>query len=174
VRAELHFREGDTAAAARVCAEQLAWLEGKPSVWWHGLRAIIQARLALAVLADGDKDRCRTLLADALRTASDWVELPALADVIDAIAVLAQHPARPCRSGDPVEREERAKLAATLLGAAHAVRGCFDEGSLDASAARESVRTLLGPDTFEAGYERGRALSQDDAVTLAASTVANP
>jgi len=33
VRAELHFRVGDTAAAARVCAEQLAWLDGKPSVW---------------------------------------------------------------------------------------------------------------------------------------------
>ncbi len=79
VRAELHFRVGDTAAAARVCAEQLAWLDGKPSVWWHGLRAVLQARLALAVLVDGDKDRCRVLLADALRTASDWVELPALA-----------------------------------------------------------------------------------------------
>jgi predicted ATPase/DNA-binding SARP family transcriptional activator len=159
VRAELHFREGDTAATARVCAEQLAWLEGRPSVWWHGLRAVIQARLALAVLADGDNDRCRALLADALRTASDWVELPALADVIDAIAVLSQ---------------DSAQLAATLLGAAHSIRGCFDEGSLDSPATRDSVRTLLGPDEFEAAYERGRALSQDDAVSLAAGTVANP
>ena len=55
----------------RVCAEQLAWLDGEPSVWWHGLRAVLQARLALAVLADGDEDRCRALLADALRIASD-------------------------------------------------------------------------------------------------------
>ena len=39
VRAELYFREGDTAAAARMCAEQLAWLEDKQSVWWDGLRA---------------------------------------------------------------------------------------------------------------------------------------
>ena len=159
MRAELHFREGDTAAAARVCAEQLAWLEGKQSAWWHGLRGVIQARLALAVLADGDKDRCRALLADALRTASDWVELPPLADVIDAIAVLTQ---------------DSPQLAATLLGAAHSVRGCFDEGSLDAPAARESVRSRLGPDGFEAAYERGRALSQDDAVALAASAVASP
>ena len=157
VRAELHFREGDTAATARVCAEQLAWLEGRPSVWWHGLRAVIQARLALAVLADGDNDRCRALLADALRTASDWVELPALADVIDAIAVLSQ---------------DSAQLAATLLGAAHSIRGCFDEGSLDSPAARDSARTLLGPDEFETAYERGRALSQDDAVAFAAGTVA--
>ena len=174
VRAELQFREGDTAAAATVCAEQLAWLESKPSVWWHGLRAVIQARLALAVLADGDNDRCRGLLADALRTASDWVELPALADVIDAIAVLAQDSAQPGRPGDPVEREKRAKLAATLLGAAHSVRGCFDEGSLDAPAVRDSVRTALGPGEFGAAYERGRVLPQDDAVALAASAVANP
>jgi hypothetical protein len=53
------------------------------------------------VLADGDNDRCRGLLADALRTASDWVELPPLADVIDVIAVLAQDSAQPGRPGDP-------------------------------------------------------------------------
>lgn len=68
----------------------------------------------------------------------------ALADVIDAIAVLTQDSAQPGRPGDLVNREERAKLAATLLGAAHSVRGCFDEGSLDAPAARESARSLLG------------------------------
>ena len=51
--------------------DRLAWLDGEPSVWWHGLCAVLQARLALAVLADGDEDRCRALLADALRTASD-------------------------------------------------------------------------------------------------------
>ncbi len=86
--------------------------------------------------------------------------------MIDAIAALTLASARSGRPGDPVKREERAKLA-TLLGAAHTVRGCFDEGSLDAPAARESVRTLHGPDEFEAAYERGRALCQDDAVALA-------
>jgi DNA-binding SARP family transcriptional activator len=38
----------------------------------------------------------------------------------------------------------------------------------------EAVRTRLGPDEFQAAYEHGRALSQDDAVALAASTVAHP
>ena len=70
--------------------------------------------------------------------------------------------------------QDSAQLAATLLGAAHSLRGCFDEGSLAAPAARESVRTQLGPDEFDAAYGRGRALSQDDAAALAASTVANP
>jgi hypothetical protein len=161
VRAELLYREGDTAAAGRICAGLLAVLEDKQSSWWLGVQAIIQARLALVALADGDEARCRALLAEALRTASSWVELPPVADVIDAIAVLAQ------RSG------ECGTAAATLLGAAHAVRGCFDEGSLDASAVRDAARTLLGADEFEAAYERGRCLSRDDALALAASAVAN-
>jgi hypothetical protein len=63
---------------------------------------------------------------------------------------------------------------ATLLGAAHAVRGCFDEGSLDAPAVRDAARARLGADEFEAAYERGRGLPRDDALALAASAVANP
>jgi predicted ATPase/DNA-binding SARP family transcriptional activator len=162
VRAELLYREGDTAAAGRICGVLLAQLEEKQSSWWFGVQAIIQARLALVTLADGDEARCRTLLAAALQTATSWVELPPVADVIDAIAVLAQH------SG------EGATAAATLLGAAHAVRGCFDEGSLDAPAVRDAARARLGADEFEAAYERGRRLPRDDAFALAASAVANP
>ncbi len=137
------------------------------------------------MLADGDEARCRALLADALRAASDWVELPALAEVIDAIAVLALHPASPGDSASspasagpraPASAgpREGATLAATLLGAAHSVRGCFDEGSLDAPAARDAVRARLGEAEFSDAYEDGRALAQDDAVALAASTVASP
>jgi ATP/maltotriose-dependent transcriptional regulator MalT len=156
IGAELLFREGDTGAAGRLCAEQLAWLDGKQSAWWHGTRAVVLVRLAMIALADGDRDRSRALLADALRTASDWVELPAIADVVDAIAGYSA---------------ECATLAATLLGAAHSIRGCFDEGSLDAPAVRDSLRARLGPDEFEAAYERGRALARDDALSLAAGAV---
>ncbi len=161
VRTELLHREGDTAAAGSICADLLARLEEKHSFWWFGVLAMIQARLALIVLEGGDEARCRALLAAALQTATSWVERPPAADVIDAIAVLAQ------RSGE-------CATAATLLGAAHAVRGCFDEGSLDAPAVRDAARTLLGADEFEAAYERGRCLSRDDALALAASAVANP
>ena len=162
VRAELLYREGDTAAARRICARLLAQLEEKQSSWLYGVQAIIQARLALSALADGNRTRCRALLAEALRIATSWVELPPLADVIDAIAVLAQH------SGGC------ATAVATLLGAAHAVRGCFDEGSLDAPAVRDAARAVLGADEFGAAYERGRSLPRDDALALAASAVANP
>jgi hypothetical protein len=64
-------------------------------------------------------------------------------------------------------------LSTTLLGAAHSVRGCFDEGSLDAPATRDAVRAVLGPDEFQVAYEHGRALARDDALALAASAVAN-
>ncbi len=176
VRAELHWREGDASATISQCLDLLAWLKSKQSDWWDGMLAIVQSRLALAVLADGDEARCRALLADALQTAAHWVERPALADVIDAIAVLVRQDSG---SGDdrgrqdPVECVRRAKLAATLLGASHSIRGCFDEGSLDAPAARDAVRARLGADGFEAAYQRGRALGRDDALALAAGAVAN-
>jgi hypothetical protein len=162
IRAELLYREGDTAAAGRICAGLLVQLEERQSQWWVGVQGTIQARLALTALADGDEARCRTLLAEALRTAASWVELPPVADVIDSIAVLALH------SGQCATR------VATLLGAAHAVRGCFDEGGLDAPAVRDAVRAALGADQFGAAYERGHSLPRDDALALAASAVANP
>jgi predicted ATPase/DNA-binding SARP family transcriptional activator len=161
VRAELHAREGDADAAARQCEKVLSWLERKPSPWWQGFRALTQARLALVVLADGDEPRSRALLATALRDASEWVELPALAEVTDAIATYCLRRTAPL-----------APLAATLLGAAHTIRGTFDEGGLDAPAAREAARGLLGAAAFEAAYQRGRALPRDEALALAASTVA--
>jgi hypothetical protein len=59
-----------------------------------------------------------------------------------------------------------------LLGAAHTIRGAFDEGSLDAPAARDAVRGLLGPAAFQAAYQRGRALDRDGALALARGAVA--
>jgi predicted ATPase len=167
VRTDLHWREGDLAAAARNCAKVLAWLDQKPPPWWDGMRAQLQARLALVVLRDGDEARCRELLAAALRTAADWLERPALAAVIDAIAVVAFRADR--TAGSP----KRAVLAATLLGAAHTIRGAFDEGSLDAPGARDAARGLLGPAAFQAAYERGRALAHDEALALASGALAS-
>jgi predicted ATPase/DNA-binding SARP family transcriptional activator len=160
VRAELHCREGNGSAAARCCTEALAWLEQKRSRWWNGMRAELHARQAMVALQDQDEARCRVQLAAALRAAADWVERPALATVVDAVAVLALR--------------ADATLAATLLGAAHAIRGAFDESSLDAPAARDAARDALGAAEFEAAYDRGRALSRDAAVALASAAVADP
>jgi predicted ATPase len=167
VRAELHCREGNLAAAARNCERVLAWVDGQSSPWWDGMRAHLRARAALVVLAEGDEARCRALLAAALGAAADWVERPALAAVLDAIAVFVLH-----GSSDP--DRGRATLAATLLGAGHTIRGAFDEGSLDAPGARDAARGLLGEAGLDAAYERGRALGRDETLALASGAVGLP
>jgi predicted ATPase/DNA-binding SARP family transcriptional activator len=162
VRAELHVAEGEPGTAARQCEKVLSGLDSRQSVWWQGFRGLTQARLALLV-AEEDEERGRTLLATALRDASEWVELPPLAGVLDAVAVFALR-----APGPPAGR---ARLAATLLGGAHAVRGGFDEASLDAPAVRTAALGLLGPAGFEAAYQHGRELGHEDLLALAAGVV---
>jgi hypothetical protein len=113
-------------------------------------------------VADGHEERGRAQLATALDEASQWVEVPVLAAVIDAIAVIASRDAGHAEAG------------ASLLGAAHTIRGCFDEGSLDAPAARDILRARLGPDSFGTAYERGRGLPREEILSLAAGFLAVP
>jgi hypothetical protein len=119
----------------------------------------------MVVLREGDQRRCGEVLAAALCTAADWLERPALAAVIDAIAGFA------LQADGPAGSREQSVLAAILLGAAHTIRGAFDEGSLDAPSARDAARGLLGPAAFQDAYERGRAAGRDEALTLARGAV---
>jgi hypothetical protein len=155
--AELAWREGDLPRARRCCEEALAGLAEKSTVWWQSMHTVVLTRLAMTSLATGDADRCRELLARALRMATGWVERPSLAAVLDATAVLAER--------------DNAELAATLLGAAHSIRGAFDESSLDAPAVRAAARDALGRDSFDAAYRRGRELGYDDALALASEVL---
>jgi tetratricopeptide (TPR) repeat protein len=168
VRAELYWQQGDLTAAAASCTKVLAWLDEKQSPWWDGMHAQLLARLAMVVLRQGDQTRCRELLTSALGTAAAWVERPALADVVDAIAAFVL---RPVGSAWP---SENAALAATLLGAAHTIRGAFDESNLDSPAAREAARGALGEAGFDAAYERGRALGGDERIAAARGALAGP
>jgi hypothetical protein len=61
-----------------------------------------------------------------------------------------------------------------LPGAAHGIRGCFDESSLDAPAAREALRARLGPGSFQAAYDRGRSLPREEVLAVAGGVVAEP
>jgi predicted ATPase/DNA-binding SARP family transcriptional activator len=168
VRAELHWQQGDLTAAAASCTKVLAWLDEKQSPWWDGMRAQLVARLAMVVLRQGDQTRCRELLTSALGTAAAWVERPALADVFDAIAVFV------LRSVGSAGPTENAAPAAALLGAAHTIRGAFDEASLDAPGARAAARGVLGEAGFDAAYERGRALDGDQGIAAAQDALAGP
>jgi predicted ATPase len=157
MRAELAWLEGDYAEAARCCEAVLTTIAPNQARWWQPLRAQVKSRLALAVLKQGDQERCHALLNEALDAAASWSEHPALAVVLDACAVYVLHRAA----------SDDAARAARLLGAAHAIRGAFDESSLDAPPAREAARTTLGPQAFDAAYESSRALAYDQAIALA-------
>jgi hypothetical protein len=76
---------------------------------------------------------------------------------------------REARSGsaDTSSETAGAQRAATLLGAAHSIRDIFDQSSLDAPDARDAARLALGDAAFDDAYQRGRALSYDDALALA-------
>ncbi|HEY7260623.1 MAG TPA: BTAD domain-containing putative transcriptional regulator [Trebonia sp.] len=160
IGAEVDWRAGDMAAAARRCEAVLAAVanrDHKDAAWWVSLRAQAQARLALVMLETGeDPGRVPDLLAAALPAAAGWVENPPLAAAIDAVAAFV------------VSQDGDLEVAATLLGAGHTVRGAFDESSLVAPRVRETASRALGDAAYAAAYARGRELSRETAVTLAA------
>jgi len=58
-------------------------------------------------------------------------------------------------------------LSARFLGTAAAIRGAFDESSLDAPSARSLARESLGPEAFAAAYASGATATYDSAVAMA-------
>jgi predicted ATPase len=168
MRTELAWREGDPAAVVTSCEEVLTAFDAYQAIWWEPLRARIRARLAMAVLAQGDDARCRELLTAALDAAAQWTEHPPLAAVLDACATYLLHPATPTAI-----MADRAELAARLLGAAHAVRGAFDESSLDAPQARDAARDALGQAAFDAAYRSAADSTYRSAIDLARAALSS-
>jgi hypothetical protein len=177
MRAEIAWRAGDLDDVTRCCAEVLDGLKTVKAAWWQGLRAQVKARQALVAHVIGNPERARQLLHEALNAAKDWVERPPLAVVIDTAAAYVATGGPACPVCTPIQRAcpgggpglppaEAAERAATLLGAAHAVRGSFDEGDADAPRVRAAVREVLGAGVFEDAYRRGRDLAQEDAIAL--------
>jgi hypothetical protein len=164
MRGEIAWRAGDMAEVTRACTEVLDGIQGHRAGWWQGLRAQVKARLAMVALIHGDTQRSRQLLHEALSAATEWVERPPVALVIDAAASYAA-------SRHRADRDEA--RAATLLGAAHMVRGAFDEGSPDAPGVRAAAREALGADAFGAAYQRGLDLGYDEALALVRTVLAS-
>ena len=115
------------------------------------------------VLAQGDERRCRELLAAALDASAAWTDHSALAAVLDACAYSAIRP--PTRPN--TQPRDQAELAARLLGAAHAVRGAFDESSPDAPQARAAARAALGDAAFDAAYSSAAGLTYEESLDVA-------
>jgi hypothetical protein len=156
---EIAWRAGELAEAESRCAAAAAGIKGKHIMWYQGMLAQAEARLAMVVLARGDADRCREHLGAAMAAARDWVELPPLAAVIDAVAAFT------------LQAGQEPELAATLLGAAHSIRGAFDESSLAAPRTRGAARRALGDASFDTAYRRGRELAKAEAAELASAQV---
>ena len=163
MRAELAWREGDLDAVTRCCLAVLAGMDDMRAPWWESLRAQLKARLAMVALARGDLPGSAELLGQALDAVAAWVEHSALAVVLDEVAAYA------LRRGGTADAE----LAAALLGAAHGIRGAFDESSLDAPAARATARAALGAQAFEAAYQQARTLTYPGALAAARAAVTN-
>jgi predicted ATPase/DNA-binding SARP family transcriptional activator len=163
MRAELASLAGDYAEAVRCCEKVLATIAGNVAPWWESLRAQVKARQAVAVLRQGYTERCTRLLSESLDAAAAWWEHPALATALDACAVYALSRGR----HDPGGRAADAEQAARLLGAAHAIRGAFDESSLDGPPARAQASETLGQDAFAAVYESALTSSYESALALA-------
>ena len=160
--AELAWLAGDYAEAARCCEAVLAAIADHVAPWWEAMRAQVKARLAVATLRQGHAERCARLLEESVTAAAAWRELPALAAVLDACAVYAL--GRDDRGHQ--DRTAGAEQAARLLGAAHAVRGAFDESSLDAPPARAQAREALGAGAFRAVYDSALASTYESALIL--------
>jgi predicted ATPase/DNA-binding SARP family transcriptional activator len=185
MRTELAWREENLPVVVDYCLEALTAFDARQAIWWEPLRARIRGRLAMAVLAQGDAERCRELLAAALDAAATWTEHPPLAAVLDACACYvlrrtdaapASHTSHTGRTSDASDANAdaahagdlaRAELAARLLGAAHAVRGAFDESSLDAPQARDAARDALGRAAFDAAYRSSADETYQSAIDLA-------
>jgi predicted ATPase/DNA-binding SARP family transcriptional activator len=161
--AELASLAGNYAEAARCCEAVLATIAGNAARWWQSLRAVVKARLAVAVLKQGHTERCAQLLTESVDATATWREHPTLAAVLDACAVYLLRRDH----DDQGNRAAAAEQAARLLGAAHAIRGAFDEASLDAPPARAAARETLGTEAFAAVYESALASTYESAVALA-------
>jgi tetratricopeptide (TPR) repeat protein len=158
VRAELAWLRGDMAEAGRISRQLDARMVSKNTAMILPFRAQAQNRAALAKIRAGDAVAGWAGLAAALRLALDGQERAAVAVVVDGLAAATLW-TDPSPAG--------AERAAVLLGAAHSIRGVFDRSSVDAPQARDTARQILGDAAFEAAYQRGRALSYSEAVTLA-------
>lgn len=126
-----------------------------PSLSLSAMRAPLLFGLGhIAVLA-GEPDDAEAHYREAFALCSGTPDLPLLAEAIDGLAEVAF-------AGGDAER------AATLLGAAIAVRGAPNRSQPETVALAERVRERLGSDAYRRASERGAAMTRDTTLAYAA------
>ncbi|WP_329240044.1 winged helix-turn-helix domain-containing protein [Actinoallomurus sp. NBC_01490] len=116
--------------------------------------AMINSQLGLLHAREGDTDAALARHAEALRLAAAAYDAPIIGQALVGFADLA------ARTGEP-------ERAATLLGAAVAVRGIEDRSLADPPRIERAVREAIGDTRFAAAYARGRAMDRASACAYA-------
>jgi predicted ATPase/DNA-binding SARP family transcriptional activator len=153
---QLARMDRDLAAARRWYEAALGDLQkrSKPFQQYH---AMAMAGLALVALAEGNVPEAASLLGTALQAAVESRAAPGIATVLEALAAFALGR----------QDRERAERAATLLGAAHGVRGGADPQHPEIAPVVTAARTVLGDDGFGRCYAHGRGLTLDEVLSFA-------
>lgn len=115
---------------------------------------MINSQLGLLHAREGDTDAALARHAEALRLAAAAYDAPIIGQALVGFADLA------ARTGEP-------ERAATLLGAAVAVRGIEDRSLADPPRIERAVREAIGDTRFAAAYARGRAMDRASACAYA-------
>ncbi|MFB9837876.1 ATP-binding protein, partial [Actinoallomurus acaciae] len=116
--------------------------------------AMINSQLGLLYAREGDSDAAFARHTEALRLAVVAYDAPIIAQALVGFADLAARTSEPER-------------AATLLGAAVAVRGTEDRSLADPPRIARAVREAIDDARFDAAYARGRAMDRESACAYA-------
>ncbi|GAB2864743.1 BTAD domain-containing putative transcriptional regulator [Actinoallomurus bryophytorum] len=146
---EFARRDGDLVAARRHLEEAVAQVavNGPPQ-----FGAMINSQLGLVHALEGDLSAALTRHTEALRLALFVHDAPIIGQTLVGFADLA------LRTGD-------AEKAATLLGAAVAVRGIEDRSLVDPPRIEREARAAIDDARFEGAFAAGRAMNAESAGT---------
>jgi predicted ATPase/DNA-binding SARP family transcriptional activator len=148
--------DGDLAAARAHLEEAVRHLtHGGPPQF----AAMVNAQLGLLHAMEGDLATAEARHRDALRTARFAHDAPIIAATLIGFADLAV-------------RADDAERAATLLGAAVAVRGAEDRSLPDPPRVEREARSAIGDERFDAAFARGRAMDLETAAAYVGVTPA--
>jgi hypothetical protein len=110
--------------------------------------------LGRVAVAEGDVEETTSWLERAFAAAFERRNLQLASDVVEALAEVA------LARGD-------GRCAARLLGTGAVLRGMPISGCVDVARVAAAGKALIGDDAFETEYERGLAVSPDEALALA-------
>ncbi|MFF5206976.1 BTAD domain-containing putative transcriptional regulator [Streptosporangium sp. NPDC000396] len=156
-RGDFAREDGELDEARRHYADAMRMIDETPGVVPHP-RALLNASLGLLAEQEGDLPRARRLLGSALEQAEATGEATMLGLALIGFAALMLADGAPDR-------------AAMLLGGAATARGIDAVVDFDHVRITDRATAALSREEYLRWYERGRALSREEVIALAAGDV---